>query len=91
MAQIDVAGTGVTAFDTDYFNPTEIYKSEYKRMSDLVFSLEAKKQGKTILLTTHKKGFVMQIDIDQTTSCHAIESVNPINQNKLADEIYNLK
>lgn len=89
--QIDVAGTGVTAFDTDYFNPSEIYKSQYKRMSDLVFSLEAKRQGKVIMLTPHKRGFVIQNDIDQSTSCHATESINPINQNKIANEIYKLK
>jgi hypothetical protein len=44
---IDVAGTGCTGFRTDFFAP-DIALSEYKRMSDLVFSLEAWKQGKTI-------------------------------------------
>lgn len=88
QTQIDVAGTGVTAFHTDYFNPIEIYKSEYKRMSDLIFSLEAINQGKQIMLTTHKKGFIIQQNIDQSTSCHSIESINPINQNKIANEIY---
>lgn len=51
---LDVCGTGVTGFRTDYFNPTKIYLSNYKRMSDLVFSLEAWKQGKQIV-TPEKK------------------------------------
>ena len=46
--ELDVAGTGVTGFRTDYFCP-DIANSEYKRMSDLVFSLEAIKQGKKII------------------------------------------
>jgi hypothetical protein len=90
-AQIDVAGTGVTAFHTDYFKPDQIYLSEYKRMSDLVFSLEAKKQSKVIMLTPHKRGFIIQNEIDETTSCHATESINPTKQNKIANEIYKLK
>ena len=51
---LDVCGTGVTGFRTDYFNPTKIYLSNYKRMSDLVFSLEAWKQGKQ-MVTPEKK------------------------------------
>jgi len=60
-------------------------------MSDLVFSLEAKKQSKVIMLTPHKRGFIIQNEIDETTSCHATESINPTKQNKIANEIYKLK
>ena len=51
---LDVAGTGVTGFRTDYFNPTKLYLSSYKRMSDLVFSLEAIKRGKNIITPAKK-------------------------------------
>lgn len=47
--ELDVCSTGVMGFRTDYFNPTEIYKSEFKKMSDLVFALEAAKHGKKII------------------------------------------
>lgn len=54
---LDVAGTGCTAFRTDYFKPL-IHESEYKCMSDLVFSLEAIKQGKQITLIPHKRDWI---------------------------------
>lgn len=61
---VDTAGTGVCAFRTDYFNPTEIYKSEYKCMSDLVFSLEAKKQNKKIICAAHKQNWIIQQEVN---------------------------
>jgi hypothetical protein len=71
--QIDVAGTGVTAFRTDYFNPKQIYKSKYKRMSDCVFSLEAAKKGKTIMCLPHDKGYFKDLSKNQTDSCYTSE------------------
>jgi hypothetical protein len=88
---IDVAGTGVTAFDTEYFFPAEIYKSERKRMSDCVFSLEAAKQKKKIIVLPHEKGYITQLPIDEKTSCFEMERRNPKIQNSIADEIYTLK
>ncbi len=61
---VDVAGTAVCGFRTDYFNPTEIYKSDYKRMSDLVFSLEAKRQGKRIICASRKQNWLIQQEVD---------------------------
>lgn len=61
---VDVAGTGVCGFRTDYFNPTEIYKSEYKCMSDLVFSLEAKRQGKKIICASRKQNWLIQQEVE---------------------------
>lgn len=87
---IDVAGTGVTAFRTDYFNPTEIYKSEFKRMADCVFSLEAAKQGKKIMVLSHKEGWLRDLHAPYETSCHALERKHPVNQIKHANEIYEL-
>ena len=55
--RIDVAGTGCTGFRTDQFAP-DIWNSEYKRMSDLVFSLEAWKQGKPITYVTKPRDWI---------------------------------
>ena len=55
---LDVGGTGVTAFRTDYFEPTDIAASPYKCMSDLVFSLEAWKQDKRIVLPEKKAAWI---------------------------------
>ena len=87
---IDVAGTGVTAFRTDYFNPTEIYKSKDKRMADCVFSLEAAKQKKKIIILAHKAGWLRDLKAPYETSCHAIESKKPVRQGEIANEIYKL-
>ena len=60
---VDVGGTGVMGFRTDDFNPVDIYKSEYKCMSDLVLSLEAKKQGKKIICAAHKQNWIIQQEV----------------------------
>jgi hypothetical protein len=86
---IDVAGTGVTAFRTDYFNPTEIYKAKDKRMSDLVFSLAAAQQGKQITILKHTKNWLKDLRVPQGLSIHFMERRNT-RQNELANEIYNV-
>jgi hypothetical protein len=90
-SEIDVAGTGVTAFDTEYFLPAEIYKSNYKRMADCVFSLEAAKQKKKIMILSHELGYIKQIPVDKGTSCFEMERRNPFNQRDIADSIVTLK
>ncbi len=87
---IDVAGTGVTAFDTSYFNPNEIYLTDKMRMSDLVFSLEVAKQKKKIKVLPHRKDWIRQIPIPLNSSCYFREKRSPEVQNSLADEIFDL-
>lgn len=60
---VHVGGTGVMAFRTDDFNPVDIYKSKYKLMSDLVLSLEAKKQGKRIICAAHGQNWIRQQEV----------------------------
>lgn len=60
---VHIGGTGVMAFRTDDFNPVDIYKSEYKLMSDLVLSLEAKKQGKRIICAAHGQNWIKQQEV----------------------------
>ena len=88
---IDVAGTGVTAFRTDYFFAPDLWKSEDKLMSDLVFSLEATKQGKDIVLLKHEKGFIKDLQAPLETSIHYREWRKCNRQNEIADEIFKLK
>ena len=87
---IRVAGTGVTAFRTDYFNPTEIYKAKDKRMSDLVFSLEAAKQGKQITILKHPQGWIKDLRVPTALSIAHMERRNT-RQNELANQIYDLR
>ena len=87
---LDVCGTGVTAFDTRYFHPKGLTDSENKRMSDLIFSLEAAKQGKTIGILPHKAGWIKAIHNKETIFDTEVNKGIPV-QNKIADEIWKLR
>lgn len=86
---IDVAGTGVTAFDTRYFHPKGLADSPDLRMSDLVFSLEAAKQGKKIGVVQHDVGWIKAIHNKETIFETETGKKNR-RQNEIADEIYRL-
>jgi hypothetical protein len=88
--ELDIAGTGVTAFDTQYFNPKEIIFDKRHRMSDCLFSLIAAQQKKKILAIPHFKGYIKQIPIDESKSCFGIESKNAKTQMQIANEIFTL-
>lgn len=84
--KVHVVGTGVMGFRTDYFCPTELYKSPDKRMSDLVFSLEAHKQGKTLICAEHSAQWITQQPVED--SIFKTESAgNQLRQIELANEI----
>ena len=89
--ELDVAGTGVTAFRTDYFNPTEIYKADEKRMSDLVFSLEAAKQGKKIIHIGHEAKWIRYIEQPKGTTIYEQEVNSQTKQIELANKIWLIK
>lgn len=88
---LDVAGTGVTAFRLDYFNPSNIINSEYMKMSDLVFSLEAAKRGRDIICAPHSKDWIIQQEVNPEDTILHTEKNNCLIQNKLADEIFRIK
>lgn len=89
MCEIDVAGTGVTAFDTSYFKPTTIFNSEYKCMSDILFGLEAAKQNKKIIVLPHSVGWIKPLPVD--TSIYATHRHNESIQISLANKILDIK
>lgn len=89
---IDIPGTGVTAFSTEYFNPINIYAAEQKRMSDLVFAYEAALQGKEITVLKHTRGYFKQLEIDKYQSILQIEGKSSQEQQiELSNKIYKLK
>ena len=90
-AQIDVPGTGVTAFRTDYFNPIDLHKAEDKKMSDLVFGLEAAKFNKKIMHIGHMGKWIIQQPIEKEKTIYGMENKNCERQNEIADEIYRIK
>lgn len=85
---LHVAGTGVTAFRSDYFSPENLHEANDKLMSDLVFSLEAAKQNKVIRTIPHQRGWIKQIPIDASTSCQNIMKHNQQRPIEVANEIF---
>jgi len=88
--KIDVCGTGVTAWRTDYFNPIDICYSEDKRMADLVFSLEATKQGKKIMIVPHVKGWLKDLKVPEELTIYYMEKDKSQRQMELANSIFKL-
>jgi hypothetical protein len=72
--RIDTAGTGVTAFRTDYFNPVEMYKSIYPRMADVLFGWLAIKDNKIITLLKHEAGYFVPLPNDPIMTVHGTQS-----------------
>jgi hypothetical protein len=89
--EIDVAGTGVTGFRTDLFNPDYIYRINRKRMGDLVFSLAAREAGQTIRVDQHKLGWLKPIDQNQDDSCYQTGKQDDSELREQANIIWRLK
>ena len=89
--EIDVAGTGVAGFHTSYFHPKNLHASKYQKMSDLVLSLEAAKQGKRIMLLKHPAKYFGIQEVNNSTSIFTTENNREENQIALANEILILK
>lgn len=88
--RIDVAGTGVSGFRTDQFNPIEVINDTRQRMSDLLFSLEASKQNVPIFVLKHQSGWLKEIPVPKELTCFGMEFGNNEVQNGIANEIYKL-
>jgi len=88
--EIDVAGSGCAGFSTEYFKPSEIYKSKFLRMADLVFSLEATYQNKKIMVLAHDKGYLTTLDVPKELQIYWMEQDNT-QQDMLMEEIIKLK
>lgn len=89
--EIDVPGTGVTAFENSYFNPSGLHLAEDKRMSDLVLALEAAKFGKKIMHIGHSGNWIIQQPIPREKTIYGMENDKCERQNEIADEIYRIK
>jgi GT2 family glycosyltransferase len=88
---IDVAGTGVTAFRTDYFNPSHIWQSDNKRMSDCVFSLEAAKRNKKITVLRHNSRYFEYQKVPLEETIFGQDFHNDSVQTSICNEILRIK
>jgi hypothetical protein len=85
---IDVCGTGVTAFNTNYFKPIDLHLHEYQKMSDVIFSHEA--MNHKIILGSKPFDWIKPQDVQG--SIYETESrTNQTNQINLANEIFKHK
>lgn len=90
MQVLDVPGTGVTAFRTDYFNPLEIIDDERLCMSDLLFARIAAEQKKVIRLLEHSGVWAVQQEVPREGSILGKFLYSCEQQSDLADQIYNI-
>lgn len=89
---LDVAGTAVTGFRTDYFNPKDLVKSKDYFVSDLLFAIEAKNNNKKIILANKKTNWIKQnMDIDFQKSISYLEEKNQERQNEFKNKLLKLK
>jgi hypothetical protein len=85
--EIDVAGTGVTAFMISGNKFQNIHNSPHKRMSDLVFSYEMALKGVRIMCCGHDHQWLKPIPNDSTILKSFLNAPTPM-QDYLADLIY---
>jgi hypothetical protein len=88
--EVDVCGTGVCAFRTDYMDASNIAYSPDQLMSDLVFSLEAAKQGKTIGIFKRPEGWIKDMEVKDSIFKHFQQNPRE-RQTELANEIFDLR
>jgi len=86
--QIDVAGTGVSAFHTDLIKFDPLTWNDY-RMSDLMASLECAKKNIRIICLKHQRFWIKSAESHLKQSIHNREFRNT-RQNELANVIYEL-
>jgi hypothetical protein len=86
--QIDVAGTGVSAFHTDLIKFDPLTWNDY-RMSDLMASLECAKKNIRIICLKHQRFWINSAESHLKQSIHIREQRNT-RQNELANVIYEL-
>lgn len=87
---LDVCGTGVTAFDTRYFKPEHLDQSEYKRMSDVVFSHAAAMQGRHIVCIEKPANWVKPLPVNDSIYSSEKNTKQEF-QIKLCNEIWQRK
>jgi hypothetical protein len=86
---IDVPGTGVMAFNSNYFDTSRVFKAKQRKMVDLVVGLEAAKQKVEIVALEHRELWIMDVRYDE--GIYLTARYNQGEQIKLADKIWDLK
>lgn len=87
---IDVPGTACTAFKvTETFPDVKLYRTQHRKMSDLVFALSAAQHGKKIIVCPHDYGWLRSMKAEGGIHAEFHGKPTPT-QDALADSIYML-
>jgi hypothetical protein len=86
---IDVPGTGVMAFNADYFDISKIYSNRHRKMVDLVVGLEAARQQVEVVALEHREAWILDIPYDE--GIYLTARYNQSKQIALADKIFDCK
>lgn len=90
--EIDVAGTGVTAWDTRYFNPSGLCYAQDVKMADMIFSYEAALNKVPIVVCEHGAEWFKYLFPEKgTTIYEEMHNTNTVRQNWYADKIFDIK
>lgn len=84
--QIDVPGTGVSAFDTELIKFDPLTWRQF-RMSDLMAGLELAKASVRVICLGHKEGWIKNAESHLREAIHRKEKNNST-QNEIANAIY---
>jgi hypothetical protein len=89
--KIDVAGTGVSAFDTRYFRPIGLSCDDFVLMSDLGMSLYAAREKVAIISCIREYGWIRSLENNDKRSIFEVfrKKDTPIH-NRIANQIYQL-
>jgi hypothetical protein len=89
--EIDVPGTGVMAFRTDYFKPTNIVHEPDQCMVDLLFAVAAAKEDKDIICPIFARGWLRAQEIPFAKTIYGRYWGQTARQNELADLVLALR
>jgi hypothetical protein len=89
--ELDVPGTGVMAFRTDYFNPVKMYRQKIDKMVDLVFAVSAAEADRMIILPPKTYGWLLPQFIPKHKTIYGMFEQSCEQQNELADLVICLR
>jgi hypothetical protein len=86
---IEIPGSGVSAFDTENFNPKRIVRDKRHKMTDLLLGLYAVENGDLPYLVPHAEGWLRSQQMP-TSICQEQQQTDQTQQIEIVKEIINI-
>ena len=87
--EIDIVGTGVTGFDTEYYHPKGIAYDPRQKMTDVLFSYQATNAGKTLGICQRPDQWIKPLNTEGIFNDFQKQKAET--QKQLCNEIYSKK